>query len=61
MARKERNPIKTMMIANLIIGVAIIGILIFWAQKTDGNKVGRFIPKSNEEPVNKEAIQLEVI
>lgn len=45
MAAKEKSPVKTMMIANTILIVGILAVILFLPQKTDGEKVGYFLPK----------------
>lgn len=48
MARKEGNPLQTLMIVNMMLVFALLAIYVFWNKKTDGEKVGYFL--RDEEP-----------
>lgn len=50
MARKEKNPIKTMMIVNTVLIVGVLAVIIFWSQKTnESGKTGRVFFSKNSE------------
>lgn len=50
MARKEHNPIQTLMILQVALLLGMIFIYIFWNKKTDGEKVGYFLKDEAPSP-----------
>lgn len=50
MARKEGNPLQTLMIVQVALLVGLIAIYVFWNKKTDGEKVGYFLPDETPTP-----------
>lgn len=52
MAKKETNPIKTMMVINTVLLVGIVAVLILWPSKTENGKTGRILfNKNGEDPI----------
>ncbi len=60
MARKEKNPIKTIMMIQLFLTVAIIAVIVLLPKKIKGDKVGYAFLSKNEEETAKEPSKTEV-
>lgn len=51
MPKKEGNPIQVLLIITMVLVVILIGITLFLPQKTNGEKVGYFLPdETNPSP-----------
>lgn len=50
MAAKERNPLKIMAIIQLCLMLGLIVVVVFINQKTDGSRVGYFLPEEDAAP-----------